>query len=202
MKTTMKIGFWSAVLTAFFGLAFIAAALLEIAGLISGPERFIPLMLPSFFLAPAFVVLMSSIYLYAPEDKKIWGLCGLGFALIYAALITIVYFTQLSFVLPNLIKGEAEKVAPFLFIGSDSFMFGLDVLGYGFMSLATLFSAFVFAGTRLRNWVRYFMLANGLLAPLIPLEMFWPALIYPAGLWIITFPGATILLAILFKQEA
>jgi hypothetical protein len=58
----------------------------------------------------------------------------------------------------------------------------------------------VFTGEGLERIVRFFLLANGLLLPFIALQMYFHPLIYVAALWCITFPGATLSLALLFGQ--
>lgn len=69
------------------------------------------------------------------------------------------------------------------------------------MSLATLFAAFVFVGDGIERIVRSLLLANGLLLPFLALQIYYHPLIWPASLWAITFPGATISLARLFARR-
>jgi hypothetical protein len=77
----------------------------------------------------------------------------------------------------------------------------VDILGYSFMSVSTLFAARVFTGRGLEGIIRRFLTANGLLLPFIALQMYWHALIWVAALWAVTFPGSTWLLAILFRRD-
>lgn len=53
----------------------------------------------------------------------------------------------------------------FLFVPFDSFLYAVDILGYSFMSVATMFAARVFTGAGLERVVRRFLTANGLLLP-------------------------------------
>jgi hypothetical protein len=76
----------------------------------------------------------------------------------------------------------------------------VDILGYSFMSLATLFAAGVFTGGGLERVARLFLIANGALVPFIALQMYFHPLIWIAALWAVTFPGATATLAILFHR--
>jgi hypothetical protein len=89
-----------------------------------------------------------------------------------------------------------------LFESFDSFMYALDVLGYGFMSLAILFATPAFGTEGLERAVRRPLFANGLLAPVVPAQVLFPPLLYVSALWIVTFPLSRILLAILFKRRA
>lgn len=120
--------------------------------------------------------------------------------MVYAVLVSIVYFVELTVVIPHLLRGECDKVAAFILVPDGSFMYALDVLGYGFMSLATLFAAPVTTGDKLDRRIRWALMANGLLAPVIPLRMVFPVLIFVAALWIVTFPLSTVMLAVLFRR--
>ena len=45
------------------------------------------------------------------------------------------------------------------------------------------------------------MIANGLLIPFLALQIYFNPLIWVASLWGITFPGASISLAALFRRQ-
>lgn len=202
-KLVGKIGFYSAMLSTIFSIAYIVAQAADLLGLLGpsgGPVSLIFLMAPSIFLASSFVILMISIHYYASEEKKIWSHIGLIFATIYAVLISIVYYTQLTWVIPHMLQGTEEQISAFIFKSFDSFLYAVDVLGYSFMSLSTLFAAPVFVEGRLERTISWFLIANGLLIPFLSLQMYYPALIYGAALWVITFPTSTILLAMLFRR--
>lgn len=212
-STVCRLGFWSAVFAALFAIIYSIAQIAEWLGLLGsagGPESMstpfglILLLTPSLFLGTAFAVLMVSVHYYAPENRKIWSHLGVVFATIYAVLISMNYYVQLTFILPHLIEGNTEsvQVQPFLFVPFDSFLYSVDVLGYSFMSLATLFAAFVFTGKGLERTVRWFMIANGLILPFLALQIYYNPLIWIAAFWAITFPGSTISLALLFRRTA
>jgi hypothetical protein len=91
-----------------------------------------------------------------------------------------------------MLNGQADEVA-FITLKMGTFIYGLDVLGYNLMSLATLFAAPVFVGGRLERWIRWSLVANGLLTPALLLQQNFPTSAI-AALWAITFPVATVLL--------
>ncbi len=212
-RTVSTLGFWAAVFATLFSVTYIVAQIGEWAGLLGsagGPESsstpfgLVVLLTPSLFLGVAFVVLMVSVHYYASEERKIWSHIGLVFATIYAVLISINYYVQLTFVVPRLLQGDVDSVSlqPFLFVPFDSFLYSVDILGYSFMSLATLFAAFAFAGSGVERTVRWFMIANGLVLPFLALQIYYHPLIWIAALWAVTFPGATISLAVLFRRDS
>ncbi len=204
------LGFWSAVLASFFSIVYDIGQLAEWAGLLGsggGPENastplgLILLLTPSLFLGTAFLVLIVSVHYHASEEQRIWSHAAIVFATIYAALISINYFVQLTLVVPRLIRGDVESIRFLLFIPFDSFLYSVDILGYSFMSLSTLFAAFVFTGSGLERTIRRFLIANGLLLPFIALQNYYHPLIWVASLWAVTFPGSTISLAMLFRPR-
>src|SRR5437868_4190971 len=107
---------------------------------------------------------------------------------------------QLTLVAPRLARGQTEGIETFLFVPFNSFLYAVDILGYSFMSVATLFAARVFTGKGLERAVRLFLTANGLLLPFLALQMYFHPLIWIASLWAVTFPGSTLSLAILFRR--
>jgi hypothetical protein len=207
--TVSKLGYWSAFLASLFSIIYIIGQLAEWFNLLGsggGPENastafgLIVLLTPSLLLAPSFALLMLCVHYYAPDSKKIWSHAGIMFAVVYTVMVSINYYVQLTLVVPHLISGKVESIRPFLFTPFDSFIYSVDVLGYSFMSLSTLFAAFVFSGTGLERTARRFLIANGLLIPFLALQIYYHPLIWVASLWAITFPGSTISLAIIFKK--
>ena len=209
--TVRKVGYWSAFLATLFSIIYIVGQLAEWMGLLgsgggaenpSTPLGLVVLLTPSLFLGSSFAVLMVSVHHYARDAERIWSHIGLVFAVIYTVLISINYYVQLTLVLPHMLRGEIESVRFLLFTPFDSFLYSVDILGYSFMSLSTLFAAFAFTEPGLERTARRFMIANGLILPFIALQNYYHPLIWIAALWAITFPGATISLALLFKRKS
>jgi hypothetical protein len=200
-KIVSKIGLWAAVFTVIFGMAYIIALFATLAGLLKPPWDMAYEVLPSIFLAPSFLVLMIAIHNYVPEERRIWSNIGMAFAIIYTTIVSIVYFTVLSVVLPNMLHGTVDKIYVLNWL-PNSFLQNVDGIGYGFMSLATLFSAFAFARIGIELWARRFMIAHGIIIIGVIGSVFIPVFFAIAILWIITFPLFSITLLILFKKAA
>jgi hypothetical protein len=207
--STKALGFWSAVLTTVFSLLYIVGQLAEWMGVLGsqgGPQSsstvlgIVVLLTPSLFLGASFLVLIVCVHQLAPPDRKVWSHAALAFATAYTVLISMVYFVQLTWVAPRLARGQTEGMEMFLFAPFDSFLYAVDILGYSFMSVATLLAARVFMGSGLHRVIRWFLTANGLLLPFLALQMYFHPLIWIASLWAITFPGSSWALAVLFRR--
>ncbi len=207
--STKAVGFWSAVLATVFSVTYVVAQIAEWIGLMgsgggadnaSTPVGLVILLTPSLFLGSAFLVLVVSIHYVTSADRKVFSHAAVAFATVYAALISINYYVQLAWVMPRLAAGRTEGIEQFLFTPFDSFLYAVDILGYSFMSLATLFASRVFTGKGVERVARLFLIANGLLLPFIALQMYVHWLIWIAALWAVTFPASTWSLAILFRR--
>ena len=166
----------------------------------STPLGIYVLLTPSLLLGSSFLVLVAALHQASAAERKVWSLSAFGFATIYAALISINYYVQLAWVGPRLASGRVEGMEPFLFVPFDSFLYAVDILGYSFMSLATLCAARVVTGSGHERLVRWFLVANGFVLPFLLFQMYVHSLIWIAAIWAITFPGSTWSLAVLFKR--
>jgi hypothetical protein len=210
-SSAYRVGLWSAVFASVFSVAYDVGQIAEWLGLMGsggGPEHdstwygLVVLLVPSLFLGISFVVLMGSVHRQAPRERQVWSQTGLTFAIMYGTLICMNYFVQLTLVAPALYRENVtDHVRPFLFHVFNSFTYSVDLLGYSFMSLSTLFAAFVFTGPGIEKTVRWFLVANGVIVPFIALQTFYHPMIWVASLWAVTLPGSTISLAVLFRRK-
>ncbi len=194
-----QFGFWSAILALIFGLGYITALLATLLGFLAPPWDVAYQVAPSLPLASAFLVLMISVHYYACTERKIASFVAVAFAIVYTVLASMVYFTLLAVVIPDILAGQSNQVSLLLF-NPGSFLTAVDGLAYGFMSLAALFAAVVFVGKGLLAWTRWALVAHGALAPFIVGAVVWPLLLPIGAVWIITFPLFTVLLAVLFGR--
>src|SRR5919197_330230 len=186
LPSTRAVGLWTAVLATVFSITYDVAQIGEWFGLLGssgGPESsstplgIYVLLTPSLLLGSSFLALIAAIHQLSAPDRKVWSLAAFGFAIIYAALISINYYVQLAWVGPRLADDRIQGMEPFLFVPFDSFLYAVDILGYSFMSLATLFAARVFTGRSPERIVRWFLVSNGLVLPFLLFQMSVPALI-------------------------
>jgi drug/metabolite transporter (DMT)-like permease len=122
------------------------------------------LFIPGFLMAPVFVVLMACVHYYASLDKKIFSLIGLGFALIYATIITADYFILWTVTLPSIIRAETADLSLLSMYNSHGIFVSLESLAYLVMSLALLFVAPVFEGGKIERTLRWIFIIGFILA--------------------------------------
>jgi hypothetical protein len=195
-----QIGFWSGLLYFLLSYVFFIGSLLGIAGILLPPWDVIVSIGASLLFAPILVALMACVYEAVPAEKKIWGLLGLACALLYAALVSIVYVTWLFVLEPQVLRGDTAQVQPFLF-EKGSFLMMLDGLGYTYSCLAALCVAPIFAGKGLARWIRWLAIANGVVA--LPVLLSYVLGNIALGIWWqFTLPTFTLLLALLFRRAA
>lgn len=170
MRSIKKMGFYSSL---FVSITVASFAVLLCIGL------FVETAMLSFgaclILAPCFVVMIISVFYITPTNNKIWGHIGISFAIIYAVLILITYYTQLAVVRTNSIEVSNEVLKLFEFT-PGSFLFSIDMLGYGFMCLATLAISQVFINKGISKWIKRFSIIHGF--------FFIPTITYP----LLSFP--------------
>lgn len=207
--STKAIGFWAAVMATAFAITYDVAQIgewlgwMDSGGGAENPSTYtgiIVLLTPSLFLGSSFLLTMVAVHDATEPERKVWTSAALVFSTLYAALISITYFVQLAWVAPRLAAGRTAGMEQFLFVPFDSFLYAVDILGYSFMSVATLLAAMAFTGPGVERIARRLLIANGLLLPCIALQMYWHGLLWVAALWAVTFPGATWAVAVHFRR--
>jgi hypothetical protein len=214
-KTVNRIGFWSAILTTMWTIWFIVAFGSYMSSLPSEwpgieafaasfePIPYIAWVIPCLLLALTFPVMMSCIHYYASDNKRIWSLIGLVFAVMYGAVLAANYWVLLTLVRESLLGGYTEGLEWFVIGNPHSITNTIEGIGYGFMGLAAIFVSQVFDGDKLDRWFRWLFIVNGVagIAGVIlgGLGIIMATMVSLA-LWCVTFPVATAMVAILFKR--
>ncbi len=207
----IQLGFWSSLLTAIFTVMFAVSTFVFLApdwkGIQSYASSFNSLqmipVIPPIAFALTNIIVMVSLHYHVSEDRRIFTLLGIAFATIYATIICSNAYLQLFVVRLNILQGQLEGLALLAMPNLRSVFFGLEALGYGFLSVATLVVSPAFTGGRLANWIRGLFVVNGVIGIygviIAPLDN--PVLILAGlGLWNLVFPVSMILLCIYFKN--
>src|SRR5215471_5579973 len=90
----------------------------------------------SIFIALGFVPMICSFISFFDDDKKSLGFIALSFSIIYALLIFIVYYAQITTVNLSKLSDESIRIIDYSKFG---LFFNYDLLGYAFMALSTFF---------------------------------------------------------------
>lgn len=136
-----RFGVWAAAGACVASIAYGVPQVLQVAGVLRDPWDRILIFAPSLVLAPLFVLTTVAVHVAAPPARSRFSLSAVALAIMYAVLVSLVYITQLSVVIPYDMDRKGNEVALLACCQQHQFMTGVDLLGYTFMSLSTLLAA-------------------------------------------------------------
>ena len=168
MALAARLGFWSSLLLTVVGVAYAAVmgAVFALKLPAFPPPDWLQLFgavvsLTSLTLA---VVMVACIVEVAPPHRRSAAMVGFGFTLLFAAVIAINRFVQVSVVRPALISGDVVDLRRWMPYEPGSAMFALEILGWGgFLGLAALALAWAFPGRGLERAICWLWLLYGVL---------------------------------------
>jgi hypothetical protein len=178
-QLSIKLGYWSALLSAatfiVFTICFVAIFIVnplftwtnlsDYVDAVHSSNQLFKFVAQSMMLlfAPLFVALLASIEEYAQPDKKILARIAIYFGVIFATLISVNYFAQLSIVRQNIAEGNLVGLEHLIMVNPGAAILAINMLGWTlFFGLSSLFVAPVFSGGRLEKVIRYAFLLNGI----------------------------------------
>lgn len=198
-RKTHHLGMWAALAACAASAGYGVVQTMQVLGITKPPLDAILIFGVSICIATPFVIAMVSLHYVVLAEKRVWTHAGLVFAGMYATLVSLVYLTELFVTIPAQLQGDADKVL-FVTLNPHSFFWAVDALGYVFMSFATLLAAGAFAWRGLQGWLKLFLVAHGLQAPIIVMILYRPDLLLIGSPWIVTAPVSMLLLAIFFAR--
>ena len=110
---------------------------------------------------------------YTQKERCAAAKIGVALGVIYATIISIVYFTQLTTVLHKSVDDKILQA--FAFASAGSWLFNLDLLGYGLLSLSTFFVGLTLqAENKVDKALKLLLMLHGvfflcMLVPILPL---------------------------------
>ncbi|HYF94533.1 MAG TPA: hypothetical protein VD969_20130 [Symbiobacteriaceae bacterium] len=148
---------------------------------------------PSLLLAPSFLGLAACLHEEAAPQHRLLTRMGLAAAAVYTALVALNYTIQLTVVRSGLVSGETDGLALWTMGNPQSIFWALEVVGYGFMSLAGCFLAPALGPVRVRRalYVNALIQVPATLAYFITVNPYHPLVIISLGAWGLLFPIAT-----------
>jgi hypothetical protein len=164
---TAQLGFWSSLYIAVLGAIYLLLLIINFstAGFAFPPGQSVQLAggIITFLTAPGLIVLFTAIRFEKEEENKILGSLGITFITLFAAMVSINRFVQLTIIQQSLPDAASQDLARFLPYSSGSVMFALEMLGWGFFSsLAALAVAPLFSGSRLDLSIRWLFMVYAL----------------------------------------
>jgi hypothetical protein len=202
-KRTVRIGFYASLVACAAAIAYSVAQILQVVGALKFPVDAILLYSFSLCIATPYLLTVLALHYLVPEELRIWSHAALLFAVIYTVYVTLNYVVQLATVLPMTLAGTLGGFRVFDQT-PHSLFWDVDALGYIFLGFSTLAASFVFERNKADRWLKYILLANGLVNPVIAFVYFYPHFSYTLLLialpWVVTAPGSLLLLALFFRR--
>ncbi len=114
----------------------------------------------SMFIAFSFVPMMCAYAYFSEQKRKLAGYVSSAFAAMYAVIILLVYFAQVTTVRLGNLTQQTSKILDFQQFG---LFFSYDLLGYSLMALSTFFAGLtVKAKTKKDKWLKRLLLVHGI----------------------------------------
>jgi len=199
-----KLGLYSAFIACIASVGYSVAQILQVLGYISFPADALLIYGFSLCIAPPYLISISVLHHITIPEKRIWTLLGLAFGVMYVTYVVFVYAVQLYVAIPLTLQGKSETIGV-LVLTERSLFWTLDGLGYICMGISTFFLAFTFHGIKQYQSLRNFLIANGMMTPVVAFVYFYPYFSVPllllASPWVITVPGSLLLLSLFFRSE-
>ncbi len=106
-----------------------------------------------------FIMMTAGLHGECEDDRKVAANISLILAAVYATLIMLVYFTQLTTVNYEQLNEQATNLLDFSKFG---LIFNYDLLGYGVMALSTFFTGLSMKPkNKTDKWLRALMIIHG-----------------------------------------
>lgn len=201
-RTIGQVGYWCGLAAFSATVAFVVVQLLQLVGVLRFPLDEILIYGTSLCIVVPFVLEMVALHHLTRGDRRFWTLAALAFTVVYAVFVTANYVVQLATVVPAELAGTVEAIA-LLEQTPHSMFWDYDAIGYIAMGLVTLVAVPAFDDVGFERWVRWSLIANALVTPLIGIVYFYPTFsedLLLLGLpWAITAPAFMLMVAIALR---
>ena len=167
--TARSLGIFSAAATVILLVAYAVTLAVGLASLESaqqpiGDPMFTILEVLIIIMMPVMVALMVAVHAWAPMHAKTLSLASLIFMGLLAGVTCSLHFMILTLSHQPEFSGQPWQPLVFSF-NWPSVAYALDIVGWDvFFALSMLFAAPVFSGSRLATWIRWLMIASGVLS--------------------------------------
>lgn len=197
-----RIGFGAGLLAFGSTVAYGGVQILQVLGVLHFPADERLIYATSLCIVIPFILAMLALHHATPPEKQFWSHAALLLTILYAVFVTANYVVQLATVIPAKLNGSLADIRV-LDQTPHSLFWDFDALGYIFMGLAMLLAVPAFE--KKDKGVRRFFMANAAMTPLISIVYFYPTysntLLLLGFPWIVTAPGAMLLLTLWFRRK-
>jgi hypothetical protein len=166
-------------------VAFVVVQVLQVAGALRFPADEILIYGTSLSIVVPLVLEVLAFHHVTPRERQLWSHGALVFIGMYAVFVSANYVVQLATVVPAKLAGTTDAVR-LLDQTPHSLFWDFDALGYISMGIATALAIPALDKGGFERWVRWSLLANALVTPLIAIVYFYPR--YSTGLLFLGFP--------------
>ena len=112
------------------------------------------------FLPIGYIMMVAGFHDECCEERRVSANIGLVFSAIYAVLIFLVYFAQITSVRLEDLNEQAIRILNYQ---RGGLLFNYDLLGYGMMALSTFFIGLsIKADSSSDKWMKYLMMIHGI----------------------------------------
>jgi heme/copper-type cytochrome/quinol oxidase subunit 4 len=202
--TIGEVGYWSGLAAFASAVAYDVVQILQVAGVLRFPLDEILIYGTSLCIVVPFVLEILAFHHLTSHDKQFWTHASLIFTSIYAVFVTANYVVQLATVIPAKLRGASDAIH-ILEQTPHSLFWDYDAVGYMSMGLATLLAVPAVSNVGFERWVRWSLIANALVTPLISIVYFYPTystkLLFLGFPWAITAPLFMLMVAMMLRRR-
>jgi len=111
-------------------------------------------MYPAIIATAWYLVLMVCIGNHARKEHRIYGQCGLAFAILSAGILIVDYFLQISVIQPGVVLGEPDGISLLSQFNPHGLFIALEEIGFILMSASFLCVAPLFSMNAVERAIR------------------------------------------------
>jgi hypothetical protein len=196
-----KLGFYASIASFIAVVGYGVAQIAQVLGLVGYPLADILIFAFSLCISVPFLIAVLALQDTVGAGKRLWTQGALAFGVMYVTFAVLMYTVQLSVVIPKSIEAPSSGV---LGVSPQSLFWDIDALAYIAMGISTTFAALALSPADPGRWARRFLLAHGVMTPIIAFNYFYPhfstVLLLIGSPWLITATGSLLALAFYFRS--
>jgi uncharacterized protein (TIGR03382 family) len=202
--TISEVGYRSGIVAFAATVAYDLAQILQVAGMLRFPLDEILIYGTSLCIVVPLLLEMLALHHLTAREKQFWTHAAVIFTSMYAVFVTANYVVQLATVVPAKMGGASGALGV-LAQTPHSMFWDYDAIGYISLGMATLSAIPALSNTGFEKWVRWSLIANAAVTPLISIVYFYPTfstkLLFLGFPWAITAPLFMLMLAISLRRR-